>query len=88
MSSDKSFEVGVEQIEAVEVRLSNVMENPGPFKEVSNVPMYLWTGLIFHRDSGIISWLHCLIGHGIYLVVAESLELELQVQVLKDPRSY
>ena len=36
---------------AAVVRLHSVIENPGPFKEVSNTSEYIFVGLISHFDS-------------------------------------
>jgi hypothetical protein len=35
------------------VMLHNVIENPGPFREVSNGAAYIFVGLIFHFFSGL-----------------------------------
>jgi len=40
---------------AAAVRLQRVMENPGPFREVSNVPEYIFVGFIFQFCSRGIS---------------------------------
>jgi hypothetical protein len=53
LSSSRSSETEVLLSLVAAVRLHNVMEKPGPFNEVSNVPEYIIVGLMsqfFSRD--------------------------------------
>lgn len=50
-SSNSSEAVVLQSVAAV-VALKRVIEKPGPFKEVSKAPEYIFVGLISHFDPG------------------------------------
>lgn len=51
-SSSSNSETEVLLSFAAVVRLHNVIENPGPFSEVSNTSEYIFVGLMSHFVSG------------------------------------
>jgi len=74
---------------AASVRLQRVIEKPGPFREVSNVPEYILVGLISQIFSARVSVLFELPSHlGTYLIVTASPRSVHLVQGLKDHHNY
>ena len=57
LKRSKSLVVGHLHSNAAVETLQRVMLNPGPFNELSNVPEYIFVGVMCHLSSGKVSTL-------------------------------